>query len=89
LGQYWFSLPWPKYNFEKAEKAYLNSLKYEKNDGRTLYYLAELFVKEKKFDKAKEYLNKLESAGPVKGAAWEQTFYKKAGQDLMADIKNK
>ncbi len=90
LGRYWYSLPWPKYSFEKSETAYLTTMKLAPKAARTYVYLAELYIKEKKFDKAREILTKLEGldAG-YSDSPFEYKFYKKVGNDLMIQIEGK
>lgn len=87
MGRYWFELPWPKYSFSKSEKEYLAGLKIAPEAERGWFYLAELYVKEKKWDKAKGALAKLAACKAYPDAKWEHEFYQAEGRKLVATIR--
>ncbi len=88
-GRYYFKLPWPMYSFEKAEKYFLDGLKISPQGPRGAYYLAELYVKEKKYDKARETLSMLQGLNGYPDMKWETGWYKKQAAKLMKEIEGK
>ena len=88
-GRYYFKLPWPMYSFEKSEKYFLDGLKIAPRGPRGAYYLAELYVKEKKYDKAREVLDNLQSMSGYPDMKWETGWYKKQAAKLMKEIEGK
>ncbi len=90
FGRYYFKLPWPKYSAKKAEAHFKKSLAIAPKHARTLAYLAELYIKEKQYDKAKETLNfllNLKAGYPDQ--AFDHKYYQGIGKDLMDQIKDK
>jgi len=90
LGRYYAVLPWPKYNFEKAEKNLLKALELAPKQARTYYYLAELYEREKQYDKAKAILKKLmELETTYPDSNFDLKYFKKIGKDLYEQLENK
>lgn len=90
LGRYWYSLPWPKYSFEKSEKALLTSMKLAPKAARSYFYLAELYIKEKEYDKARETIAKLDSIDSgYADSVFEHKFFKNMCNDLLVKIQGK
>jgi tetratricopeptide (TPR) repeat protein len=89
-GRYWFKLPWPKYSAKKAEANYMASLRIAPRASRSHFYLAELYIKEKQYDKARSVLRDQQALkSGYKDAAFEHMYFMKLGKDLLEDIKNK
>lgn len=89
MGRYFYTLPWPKYNFKKSEKYYLDGIKAAPEAARAYFYLAELYVKEKDYEKAKQALAKLNDVKDLADGSWEQKYYKRLGKDLLEEINQK
>jgi tetratricopeptide (TPR) repeat protein len=87
-GRYWFKLPWPKYNAEKAEKHLLNAKKLAPQDARSFFYLAEIYQKEKKTDKLTAILDGLDAMNGTAGDEWETRYYKKMGKQIRESRGN-
>jgi tetratricopeptide (TPR) repeat protein len=88
-GRYYYQIPWPMYSFKKSEKYFLDGLKLFPKGPRGAYYLAELYVKEKKYDKAREVLNNLQTMEGYPDLQWETKYYKKQASALMKKIEGK
>jgi len=88
-GRYYHKLPWPLYSFKKSEKYLLDGLKLFPKGPRSAFYLAELYVKEKKYDKAREVLNNLQAMEGYPNLQWETKWYKKQASTLMKKIEGK
>lgn len=90
LGRYFYKLPRGVYSFKKSEKYLLQSLKKAPKHARTLAYLADLYIKEKTYDTAKEMLKKLDALDSgYSDAQFDHKYYKSYGKDLTESIKDK
>ena len=89
LGRYYYAIPWPKYDSKKSEENLKKSLALAPNFGRTYYYLAQLYAKEKQYDKAREILQKLQTISNPTDSVWENNYYKSVGKDLLNELKDK
>jgi len=89
MGRYYFKLPWPKYSFKQAEAFYLDGLKIAPGSTRARFYLAELYVKEKMYKKARQSLQTLAGLKGYPDEKWESAFYKEQGKALFEKIKDK
>lgn len=90
LGRYYFKLPWPRYSAEKALENFNTALKIAPKQARTYVYIAEMYIKEKQYDKARQTLEQL--AGIESGysdAAFDHKYYTQVGKDLSEQIKGK
>jgi tetratricopeptide (TPR) repeat protein len=57
-GRFYFKLPWPKYDGGKSERYLIEALKNNPDNVRARVYLADLWEKEDKPEKAREQLEK-------------------------------
>lgn len=90
LGRYFYKLPRGVYSFKKSEKYLLQSLQKAPKHARTLAYLADLYIKEKNYETAREMLSKLESLDTgYQDSLFDHRYYKAYGKDLLETIKDK
>lgn len=90
IGRYYFKLPWPKYAPEKAEANLLAGLKSAPKQARTYVYLAEVYIKEKQYDKARSVLANLAALDTgYPDDNFDHIFYKRMGKDMTEQIEGK
>lgn len=83
-GRFWFKLPWPKYDGKKSEANLLEALKRNPANVRAQVYLADLYEKEDRPEKARAALEAAvaSSAGAYDGP--EERRYQKLAREMLA-----
>jgi hypothetical protein len=85
LGRYWQMLPAIKRDLKKAEQYYLKSKAKAPCMTRTYFYLTELYIGQKAWDKARAIAAEGEAVA-CPDFPWESAFYKKEIQKIKGKI---
>jgi tetratricopeptide (TPR) repeat protein len=85
-GRFWFKLPWPKYDAGKAERALEAALARNPDNVRAHVYLADLYLKEGKRDRAHEELEKALAHPPGRYDAPEERRMQAVAREELARL---
>ena len=81
-GRYWFMVPWPKRNYDRAEKMMKQSITDYPPKLRSYFYLAEIYLAKKQRDDAKQALETCIGLDPKKEEYPDGVIYLKECQKL-------
>lgn len=86
LGRYYFKLPWPLADKEKARSYLERAVKAGPKSARSWYYLADLERDAGNTDKAKEILNKIVAMDPNDGDPPDIRLHQKKAREMLAEL---
>jgi hypothetical protein len=84
-GRFWYELPWPKYDARKSKRSLDVALGKNPDNVRAHVYLAELHLKEERFDGWKSELEKALSTPPGRYDAPEERRWQEVARRMLAD----
>ncbi len=84
-GRFWYELPWPKYDARKSKRSLEQALAKNPNNVRVHVYLAELNLKEERFDGWRTELQKALAAPPGRYDAPEERRWQEVARRMLAD----
>ncbi len=82
---WYFELPWPKYDARKSKRSLEQALAKNPNNVRVHVYLAELNLKEERFDGWRTELQKALAAPPGRYDAPEERRWQEVARRMLAD----
>jgi cytochrome c-type biogenesis protein CcmH/NrfG len=83
-GRFYYELPWPKYDAERSEERLRAALKMNPANVRARVYLAELFRKEGKPEKARALLEEAVAREPGAYDRPEERRWQERARELLA-----
>lgn len=86
LGRYYFKLPWPLQDLEKARQYLERAVKVGPDSARNLYYLADLERDAGNTERAKELLNQILAMDPNKSDPPDVRLNQKLARQMLAEL---